>query len=105
MNENRTVSSQELRQYATKLKNSTNTMDTILKSITDEVNNLGNAWKSTEGTMYSEKYQNLSREINSSLEMLRDYAGRVEAVAQQWDDFAARGQQRISGLSDKKIYS
>ena len=100
----RTVSPQDLREYSTNLKNTTNTMDEILTTITSEVTNLSTAWQDTAGNMYRDKYTNLSREITDALALLRDYASRVDAVARLWDENLQKNQQKVNGLSDKKIY-
>lgn len=98
------VSSDEVRTKAGEIETQKAMMQTLMEEMQSKVNLLADYWQSQSGQDYTTKYQNITRNINGSLETLMGHIRNLNDAAQRYEEIENNQVQKTQSLSTNNIF-
>ena len=99
------ASTEEIRNKAAQIEKEKGAMEALMNDMKAKVVSLSDFWKSESGTNYVEKYQNVTTEINASLENLARHVANLRMTAEIIEQKEKENVQKVSGLSTSKMFN
>lgn len=98
------VSSEEVRTKAQQIQSQKNLMNALMEDMKGKVSTLQDYWQSQSGQNYAAKYDNVSKNINNSLETLMTHINNLTDAAQRYEEVENTQVQRSESLSTGNIF-
>ena len=80
------VTTEEVRAKAQEITTQKSMMEAYMQDMASKVSQLGNYWKAASGETYIEKYQNVTSNIQKSLDVLEQHVTNLQQAADRYDD-------------------
>ena len=75
------VTTEEVRAKAQEITTQKSMMEAYMQDMASKVSQLGNYWKAASGETYIEKYQNVTSNIQKSLDVLEQHVTNLQQAA------------------------
>lgn len=98
------VDPSEVRTKASEINSQKQLMESLMQEMTNKVNELDSAWDSESGRAYVEKYTNVTREIQDSLEALEQHVTNLNNAASTYEDLESAQTQAVNALDVQDIF-
>lgn len=98
------VTTEEVRAKAQEITAQKGMMEACMQDMASKVTQLGDYWKASSGETYIEKYQNVTRNIQKSLEVLQQHVNNLLQAADRYDDLENTQNQAVSALDASNVF-
>ena len=98
------VSTEEVRAKAQQIENQRLLMEGIMADLQTKINSLEEYWRSDSGTNYAQVYQNLSRNISASLNMMQKHVSNLNTAAAHYSEVETEQVQKTNALSTQGLF-
>ncbi len=98
------VSTEEVRAKAQQIEAQRALMEGIMSDLQAKITALEEYWRSDSGTNYEQQYQNLSRNINASLNTMSKHVSNLVAAAAHYEQVDSTQTQKTNALSTQNIF-
>lgn len=99
------VSTEEVRAKAQEITAQKNMMEAYMQEMSAKVGQLGEFWKAESGELYVEKYQNVTSNIQKSLDVLAQHVANLLQAADKYDDTNRDLTQKVNALDTNGIFT
>jgi WXG100 family type VII secretion target len=79
-------------------------MESLMTEMKSKVNELNQAWNSESGKSYIEKYENVSKEIQDSLNALQQHVTNLNDAATKYEELENTQSQNVNALDTQDIF-
>jgi WXG100 family type VII secretion target len=79
-------------------------MESLMTEMKSKVNELNQAWDSESGKSYVEKYTNVTKEIQDSLNALQQHITNLNEAASKYEEMENAQTQQINALNTQDIF-
>jgi len=98
------VTPEEVRTKAQEITAQKTLMESYMQDMQSKVQQLGNYWKSTSGENYIEKYQNVTGNIQKSLDVLQKHITNLTQAAARYEELENTQSQTVGALGTENIF-
>lgn len=98
------VSTEEVRAKAQQISVQRGIIADLMNEFQTKVASLENSFKSEAGTDYIMQFQNVTKNINASLDVLQKHVTNLMDVADSYDRIAGEQVKKVQGLSTENIF-
>lgn len=98
------VTTEEVRAKAQEITTQKSMMEAYMQDMASKVSQLGNYWKATSGETYIEKYQNVTSNIQKSLDVLEQHVTNLQQAADRYDELENAQSQAVNALDATNIF-
>lgn len=98
------VTTEEVRAKAQEITTQKSMMEAYMQDMASKVSQLGNYWKATSGETYIEKYQNVTSNIQKSLDVLEQHVTNLQQAADRYDELENAQSQAVNALDAANIF-
>ncbi len=79
-------------------------METLMSEMKTKVGGLNEAWNSESGKAYVEKYENVAKEIQDSLNALQQHINNLNDAAAKYEEMESTQTQQVNALNTQDIF-
>ena len=98
------VTPEEVRTKAQEITAQKSMMEAYMQDMQGKVTQVGDAWKSASGESYIEKYQNVTNNIQKSLDALQQHITNLTQAADRYEQLEASQTQAVNALATDNIF-
>ena len=98
------VTTEEVRSKAQEITTQKSMMEAYMQDMASKVSQLGNYWKAASGETYIEKYQNVTSNIQKSLDVLEQHVTNLQQAADRYDELENAQSQAVNALDATNIF-
>lgn len=98
------VTTEEVRAKAQEITTQKSMMEAYMQDMASKVSQLGNYWKAASGETYIEKYQNVTSNIQKSLDVLEQHVTNLQQAADRYDELENAQSQAVNALDATNIF-
>lgn len=94
----------QVRAKAGEISSQKQIMESLMSDMKGKVNELNEAWNSESGKAYVEKYENVSKEIQDSLNALQQHITNLNDAATKYEEMESTQTQQVNALNTQDIF-
>ena len=98
------VTTEEVRAKAQEITTQKSMMEAYMQDMASKVSQLGNYWKAASGETYIEKYQNVTSNIQKSLDVLEQHVTNLQQAADRYDELENAQSHAVNALDATNIF-
>ena len=98
------VTTEEVRAKAQEITTQKSMMEAYMQDMASKVSQLGNYWKAASGETYIDKYQNVTSNIQKSLDVLEQHVTNLQQAADRYDELENAQSQAVNALDATNIF-
>ena len=99
------VTPEEVRTKAKQIQDKQQQMEGLMDQMKSLVNGLNDCFDSDSGRLYQEKYTNVTKNIQASLENLKKHVRNLEDAANKYEEVEGTQKTQNQSLSAENIFS
>lgn len=99
------VATDEVRSKANQVSNQRSVLENLMNDMRSQVDLLSDYFKSESGSIYVQKYQDVTKNINNSLEAIQVQINNLNAAADEYDRIESEQKQKANALSSDGGFS
>ncbi len=98
------VEPEQVRAKAREINSQKQMMESYMQEMNAKVNELNEAWNSESGKAYVQKYSQLHKEIQDSLDALLQHVNNLNEAAQKYEEMESTQARTVDALTTQDIF-